>query len=134
MSDLVKKWDPFQDMTRFFEEVDNLFAHFLKSFSDELYSTQLAGANMNLQVKDEGKDLLITGDIPNAVKDNVDVVLRENSVLVSGETVLQKEQNGQKSYHWSKFSRACSLPARVNSKGAKIDLQNGKLIIKVPKE
>ena len=40
MSNLVK-WDPFQDMSGFFDEADKLFAHFLKSFSEELYAIQL---------------------------------------------------------------------------------------------
>jgi|GEM_PF-2254113 len=133
MTDLMK-WDPFQDITRFFDEVDKLFAHFMKSFSEEIHSVQLKGNNVNLQVRDEGSEIVITGDIPNAVKDNVDIVLRQDSVLVSGETALQKEKNGLKEYQWSKFSKVCSLPARVNSKGAKIDLKNGKLTIKAPKE
>lgn len=130
--DEIVKWDPFQDMTRFFEEVDKLFAGFLKSFSDELYATQMIGSHMNLQVRDEGKDIVITGDIPNAVKDTVDVVLRQDQVIVSGETTAK--ENGGQEYHWSKFTRARSLPAKVKSEGATVDLKNGKLTVRVPKE
>ena len=133
MADMVK-WDPFQDMTGFFDELDNLFNYFMKSFSEELYASQMAGNRMNLQVKEDGKDLVITGDIPNAVKDNIDVVLRHDSVVISGESKLQKEKEGSKEFQWSKFSRACSLPVGINSEQAKIDFQKGKLIIRAPKK
>ncbi len=132
MADLVK-WDPFQDMTGFFDELDKLFTHFMKSFSEELYSAQLAGNKMNLQVKEVDGDLVITGDIPNSVKDNIDVVVRQDSVVISGENMLQKEKGEQKEYQWSKFTRACTLPARVNSEKARIDFKDGKLIIRAPK-
>ncbi len=133
MTNLIK-WDPFQDMTRFFDELDKLFAHFMKSFSKELYATQLAGKNMNLRVSDEGKEIVISGDIPNAVKDNLDVVLRQNHVIVSGETRSGNENNNTGEYHWSKFTRACTLPVKVKSEQAKVQFENGKLTIRVPKE
>ncbi len=132
MADLIK-WDPFQDITGFFDELDKLFTHFMKSFSEELYSSQSAGNRMNLQVKEEGRDLIITGDIPNSVKDNIDVVVRQDSVVISGENLLQKENGEQKEYQWSKFTRACSLPVKVNSEKTKIDLTEGKLTIRAPK-
>ncbi len=133
MTDLIK-WDPFQDMTRFFDELDKLFAHFMKSFSQELYATQLAGKSMNLRVTDEGKEIVITGDVPNAVKDNLDVVLHQNNVIVSGETKSVNQNNKTGEYHWSKFTRACSLPVKVKSEQAKVNYENGKLIIRVPKD
>jgi len=133
MADLVK-WDPFQDMTRFFEEVDKLFEHFLKSFSQELYATQLAGTKMNLQVKDNGNEVIITGDVPNIAKDNVDVILRSDHVIVSGETLSNTDKEGGKQVHWSKFTRACTLPVKVKSEGAKVNLENGKLIIRAIKQ
>ncbi len=133
MANLVK-WDPFQDMTRFFEEVDKLFANFIKSFSEELYSTQIAGSNMNLQVRDEGNELIITGDIPDAVKDNVDVAVHQDRVIVSGETAKARKNGTAREYHWSKFTRARSLPAEVKSENAKVHMDKGKLVIRAPKK
>lgn len=132
MADMVK-WDPFKDLTRLYEDVDNLFTQFLKIFSSEFLTSQKETTNMTINVEDMGKEIVVTGDIPNAVKDSINVILRQNNVIVSGETSLKKQNQGLNEYHWSRFTRACTLPASVKSEVASVSFENGKLLIRAPK-
>lgn len=132
MSDVVK-WDPFKHVTRLYEDVDNLFTEFLNNFSREFNKVQTSKTNIALNVQEKGNEIVITGDIPNAVKDSVDVALRPESIIVSGETSIEKQKEGAKEFCWSKFTKMCALPVRVKSEAAKVSFDNGKLTIRVPK-
>lgn len=132
MSDIVK-WDPFKHVTRLYEDVDNLFAEFLKTFSQEFHNVQMTKTDITLNVSENGNEVIISGEVPNAVKDSVNVALRPDSLIVSGETSLGKQKEGAKEFCWAKFTKMCALPVKVKSEAAKISLENGKLTIRVPK-
>lgn len=132
MSDIVK-WDPFKDVTKLYEDIDNLFTQFLKSFSQEFHTSRKSSTDIALVVENKGTEIVITGDIPNAVKDSIDVAVRPDNVVVSGETSVRKQDKSTNGYYWSKFARMCSLPARVKSEEAIVSFENGKLVIRVPK-
>lgn len=132
MPDMVK-WNPFGDITRIFNEVDKLFANLMKPFSDEVFTRGLAKKNLNLQVREENQEIIITGDIPGAIKDKVDVALHEDRVAISGETEAKEEKDGQRAYSWSRFTVIEPLPVRVKSESATVSLKDGKLAIRVKK-
>lgn len=132
MSDIIK-WDPFKSVTKLYEEVDNLFSEFLNMFSQEFHNAQMTKSNIALSISEQGDEIIIAGDIPNAVKDTVNVALRPDSVIVSGETSLPTGKAGAKEFSWSKFTKICVLPAKVRSEAAKVSFENGKLTVRVPK-
>ncbi len=132
MSDMVK-WDPFKQVTRLYEDMDSLFSEFLKMFSQEFHNQKMTNANIALSVSEKDNEVIIAGEIPNAVKDTVDVALRPDSVIVTGQTSLEKQKEGAKEFCWSKFTKMCALPAKVKSEAAKVSFENGKLTIRVPK-
>ena len=133
MSDIAK-WDPFKYVTRLYEDVDTLFTEFLRNFSQEFHSIQKNGTNITLDVQEKGDELIITGEIPGAVKDSIDVSLRADSVVISGESSRKSQQNGSQEFSWSKFTRGTALPFKVRSEDAKVSFEDGKLIIRVPKD
>ncbi len=133
MTDIVK-WNPFRELAGYFNEMDKMFAPFWELMSEGLGHPEFTGQNINLQVHEEGGEIVITGDIPGAVKDNLNVVVHQDRVIVSGETKSTTENNGAKVYQWSKFSRAVGLPARVKSESATVNVQNGALKIRASKE
>lgn len=129
----VVKWDPFGDVVKLYEDIDSLFTEFLKNFSQEVNLNKLSGTKITLQFEEKNDEIIITGEIPNAAKDSVDVVLTQDSIKVSGETAIDKKQQGAREYHWSKFTRVTPLPAKVKSEKAKVNFDHGKLLIRVPK-
>lgn len=133
MSDMAK-WDPFQHVTRLYEDIDSLFSEFLRNFAQEYHSIQKTGTSFTLDVKEKGDEIIITGDIPGAVKDSIDVSLRSDSVVISGESSHKTQQNGSQEFSWSKFTRVTGLPVKVRSEDAKVSLEEGKLVITVPKD
>lgn len=133
MSDIAK-WDPFKHVTRLYEDIDNLFTEFLRNFSQECHSIQTTGTNFTLDVQETGDEIVITGQIPGAVKDSIDVSLRPDSVVISGESSHKLLQNGAKEFTWSKFTRMTALPVKVRSEDAKVTFEEGKIMITVPKD
>lgn len=133
MSDIAK-WDPFKHITRLYEDVDSLFTEFLSNFSQEFNGIQIAQSNFTLGVQEKGDEIIITGDFPGAVKDSIDVSLRPDSVVIIGESSRKSQQNGAKELSWSKFTRMAALPVKVRSEDAKVTFEEGKLVIRVPKE
>lgn len=133
MSDIVK-WEPFKDFVRLFEEMDKMFAPFIKAISQEFDSPHFMADIMDLEVNEEGGEVLITGNIPGAAKDNLNVVLHQDKVIVSGEVATTTDRNGRTEYQWSKFTRAFGLPTRIKSEKATVNVQDGRLKIRAPKE
>ncbi len=133
MTDIVK-WDPLRDMTRFFEEVDKLMANFFNSFPAELFTPRMTGNDLNVQVQEKGGEVVITADIPESMKDNVDVAIHQGHLIISGEGKSHLDHGNTRGFHWNRFTRQQPLPARVKSEKASVDLKNGKLTIRAPKE
>lgn len=133
MSDIVK-WEPFKDIFKVFEEMDKMFAPLFKTFSEEMHRSPLFANILDLQIKEEDGDIVVSGQVPEDVKDNLDVIVHQNRVTVSGEGSLTKNHAGVKEYQWGKFTRTFHLPVKILSEKAKVNIENGQLRIRAPKE
>jgi len=133
MSDIMK-WEPFKNITKVFEEMDKMFAPLFKSFSEEMQNGPLFANVLDLQIKEENGDIVVSGQVPDDVKDNLDVVVHQNKVTISGEGTLTKDYAGAQEYQWGKFTKTFHLPAKVKSEKAMVNFVNGQLRIRAPKE
>jgi HSP20 family protein len=133
MSDIMK-WEPFKDVAKVFKEMDKMFVPLFKSFSEEMQKGPLFTNILELQISEENGDIVVSGKIPDEVKDNLDVVVHQNRVTVSGEGSLTKKHDGTQEYQWGKFTRTFQLPAKIKSEKAKVSFENGQLKIRAPKE
>ena len=133
MSDIMK-WEPFKEITKIFEEMDKMFTPVFKSFSEEMQKRPLFANIVDLEIREEDGDIVVSGQIPDEVKDNLDVVVHKNRVTVSGEGSITNDHPGAKEYQWGKFTRTFHLPAKVKSEKAKVSFENGQMKIRAPKE
>lgn len=133
MSDITK-WEPFKEINKIFEEMDKMFTPWFKSFSEEMQKRPLFANIVDLQIREENGDIVVSGQIPDDVKDNLDVVVHQNRVTVSGEGSTSKDHPGGKEYQWGKFTRTFHLPAKIKSEKAKVSFENGQIRIQAPKE
>lgn len=132
MSDIVK-WEPFKDIAKVFAEMDKMFAPLFKSFSEEMQKYPLFSNMLDLKISEENGEIVVSGQIPDGIKDNLDVVVHQNMVTVSGEGSLTKNHSGAKEYQWGKFTRTFHLPAKIRSEKATVNFENGQLKIRAPK-
>lgn len=118
--------NPFGAMKHFVDEMDKAFSHF---GGDGAWSPAI-------EIKEKDGKLTLTADIPGVKKEDVNVHIDEDLLVVEGERKFEKEEKKEGYFHserrYGKFYRAVQLPA-----GAKVDetaanFTNGVLEVTVP--
>ena len=114
--------------TNWDREFDKLFDVFSKSDS-------FAPA---CEILDEEKFYSISMDVPGLRKDDIDLEVKDNRLVVTGERrfegTVNKDNVLRSERRYGKFSRVFSLPQNVNSDAIEARFENGVLQIALPKE
>ncbi len=115
-------WDPFaqmHDMQRMLKQLDyqNYF-------------------NPRIDVKESDKQYTITMDIPGMDKNNIEVTVKDNYLIISGERNSAKEEKAQDKYFrqersFGHFVRSMPLPDDVETSGIDAQYDKGVLTIKL---
>jgi HSP20 family protein len=91
-----------------------------------------------IELKDEGKELIATIEIPGVDKTNIKLKINDNSLIVSAEKKKEKEEKGKNKYYsersYSSFYRSFSLPVQVDSNKVKAKYENGVLEVRMEKK
>ena len=131
--------DPFSMFRR---EVDRLFDDFLTpTFAAEPRSftaaAGAAGAWPSLDVEDTGKAYLVTAEIPGLDQKDVELNLRDNALIISGEKRQEHhEANGGRTYAertFGRFQRAIPFDQEVEADKVEATFKNGVLKVALPK-
>jgi HSP20 family protein len=131
---------PFSLMRRFSEEMDRLFGGTIApGFGREL--GRLADLETStwlpqVEVFERNGKLNIRADLPGLSKDDIDVDIRSNAVVIRGERQQEKEENEEGYYRsersYGSFYREIPLPSGVNPEEAKATFRDGVLEITMP--
>jgi len=113
-----------------------MFNSFFRSEQQE-DGLAMAAWNPALDIAEHDDEFIVKIELPGVAKDEVKIVMQENTLTVRGEKKQEKESTGAK-YHrversYGAFQRSFTLPSTVN--GSKIDaaFKDGVLTITVPK-
>ena len=92
----------------------------------------------SVDVEDRGKDFCVTVDLPGFSKEDVNIEIGEEFVLIHAKKT-QMEEEKEKNYvrrerMAQKFYRRLDLPEKIKSDDAKASLNNGVLEIILPKK
>jgi len=136
---------PFSFMRRFSEQMDRLFDDFGfgRSFGPSLGREfgRLAGLESSLwspqvEVFEHGNQLIVRADLPGLTKDDIDVDITDDSIVIRGERRQEKEENEEGYYRsersYGSFYREIPLPEGVNANAANANFRNGVLEITMP--
>lgn len=135
-------WDPWSaihnDMMRMQRRMDRDFSMAFSDLSqmpaDKAFTT---GARIDLQ--EQGKNYVVTANIPGASKNDIDVNLDGRLLSISSRIQgkdEQKAQNGRmfrQERYASDFEQAFTLPGPVNATGMHSRFKDGVLTITIPK-
>jgi HSP20 family protein len=137
---------PFTFMRRFSEEMDRLFEDFGFS-SGRIASSwgrgfgRLGELEKSLwappvEVFERGDQLIVRADLPGLTKDDIDVDITDDAIVIRGERRQQKEENEEGYYRsersYGSFYREIPLPAGINTEEANANFRNGVLEITLP--
>jgi HSP20 family protein len=98
-----------------------------------------SGAMMpSMDLEDRGKDYRLTVDLPGFNKENVDIQVNDDSIVVNAKKTMEEEEKNKNYIRRERaaqtFYRRIPLPEKVQSDNAKASLNNGSLEVILPKK
>jgi len=129
--------DPFLDLRR---EMDRMFERFgrwagLEPFEETLFPSATFAPAVDVSETDD--QVRVTAELPGLEKDNVQVSLEGDSLVLSGEKKGEEERRDGGYYraerYYGSFSRRIPLPCDVNFDKAEATFKNGVLAVTLPK-
>ena len=134
---------PFGFMHRFSDEMNRLFndlgfgGTFLIPGGIGREFERISAWAPQTEVFERGQELVIRADLPGMSKDDINVDLEENRIIIQGERRHESEKNEGGYYQtersYGSFYRVIPLPDGVDGEKAKADFKNGVLEITMPK-
>jgi HSP20 family protein len=138
--DMQRVSSPFEMMRRLSRDFDRLFGAGFGGF-DELFDAFDSSGPMaqawspQLEVFQNGNELVVRADLPGMKKDDVHVELLDDRLVISGERRSEesRDENGwyrsERSY--GSFRRAIPLPAGVSAEKTRASFNDGVLEVRV---
>jgi len=133
------EWEPFRG---FQSEMNRLFDDFFGDFSLaprwQMPEHQTALFTPGIDLAETDDDVIVTAELPGIDKDDVNVEMDENAVIISGE---RREEREDKKLNWyvreqsyGSFRREIPLPVAVEGDKAQASFKNGVLKVTIPKK
>ncbi|NPA76180.1 MAG: Hsp20/alpha crystallin family protein [Candidatus Diapherotrites archaeon] len=128
-------YDPFGEIRRLHEYLDRVFEDFMRA---PVTSAQDVGfVAPPVDVVDEGDKIRIVAEIPGVNKEDLDVRVYDDSVVIRAERKSDREQSDRGYYirerSYSTYYRTIALPAPVVPEKAEATYRNGVLELILPK-
>jgi HSP20 family protein len=127
--------DPF---TSFRQQMERLFDDFLAPIeAPALAAGQDGGVWPSVDVDETDKAYKVTAELPGMEQKDVEVTLRDNALIISGEKRREhKEENGGRTYaerSFGRFMRSIPLDTEVDADKVQAKFKNGILAVELPK-
>jgi HSP20 family protein len=132
---------PFSLMRRFSEQMDRLFGDFslgafAPGFGGVLADLETSTWLPQVEVFERDGKLTIRADLPGLSKDDIDLDITNDTVVIRGERQQEREENEEGYYRsersYGSFYRAIPLPSGVNAEQANATFRDGVLEIAMP--
>ena len=127
-------WDPFANLADIQEEMNHLFDSSLRRFGRGDFDGTFVPA---IDVTEEKDSFLVKADLPGLSKDDVNVMLQDNSLTIKGEKKRAAETKEANYYRhervYGSFSRTIELPSTVDAKKIDAQFKDGVLQVRLPK-
>ena len=129
----VSRWDPFEEISRTQERLNQLFEHFAPR--EEWVGEKTMAPLMD--VKEEDDKIIVKTDVPGVDKKDVEISIKDDILEIdakcSKESDVEDEGYVQHERMYNSFHRAIALPSFVTQEGAKAKLDDGVLTLTLPK-
>ena len=118
----------------------NSFNHFI----DQFFNDEFSGGRMvkkftpKVDIAETDKSFEVQLQLPGIPKDQIDIAIEKNQIIVSGERNIEKNEEGKKfnsiESHFGTFSRSFTLPEDINKDKIEAHHIHGILTINIPKD
>ena len=129
---------PFSFMRRFGEGMEQLFADFGVGGLMPRGFNELAAWAPQIEMFERENQLVIRADLPGLNKDDVQIELRDDSVVIQGERQEERKEEREGFYStertYGRFYREIPLPEGADTDEATATFRDGVLEIAIPRE
>jgi HSP20 family protein len=129
---MVMRWQPFERMETLRRQMERIF--------DDITDTSIERENIwhpAIELIDTPDNLLLQVQLPGVERNNIDIQVTRDAVLITGEYPYpqQSETNNwlHSEFAYGKFRRLISLPISVENEQVHAEFQNGILSLTLPK-
>ena len=129
----VYTWDPFDEIRKMQEYMDQMFRTF------PALESRVSGDVLSplTDVMEEEDRVVVTTDMPGIEKEGIELSLKDNALVISAghgkEENSEKEGYIRKERTYTRYHREILLPEGVREEGASAKLHNGVLTVTLPK-
>jgi len=129
-----------------YEAFDDTFERFRNDFEDLLFPSTLANTFSlmpetrvpTMDIEDRGKDFLLTAEMPGFKKENIEIDVQDNFVVITGEAGWKYDKKEHeylcKERACKTFYRTVDLPEEIKVDEVTANLTEGVLEISLPKK
>ena len=131
----LEKWDPWQELAKLQQEVNDLFSNFFNRFP----STKDISFTPQIEMYETEEEIVINVALPGTLQEDIDISLEKEDVLcIRGErpdphgTIVGPRHIEELCYGY--FERQVQLPAKCFSEKIEADYSEGILNIRIIKK
>ncbi|MCX7738049.1 MAG: Hsp20/alpha crystallin family protein [Hydrogenothermaceae bacterium] len=125
---------PLRELARLENEINRLFKELVP---EEKFEAQVTVWSPRVDMYEKDNNLIVEAEIPGATKENIEVKVKDNSIIIKGEVKREEEKKEENYYRserfYGKFERILPLPTDVKLEEAKASFENGILKLNIPK-
>jgi HSP20 family protein len=133
-----REHEPFSSLQR---EMNRLFDNFWGAIEPRLSSlTGTAGMNLHspsIDVHEADQAYRVTAELPGLNEEDVEINLRDNSLVISGEKKAEHEEKSEGRYYsersYGRFQRVIPFAAEIDPDKVHATFQKGVLTVDLPK-
>ncbi len=130
-------WDPFADLERIQSEMNRMFNLSLAQQGSRNAGLLEGAWSPAVDIHDSKHNILVKADIPGLTKDDIEVTVQGDVLIIKGEKKQDKEIK-EKNYvrterFYGSFQRSIRLPSEVKVDKVEATYKNGVLELVLPK-
>ncbi len=132
------RWRPRRSLPTPQDEFDRAFDRLLRTWwSPFSFPFSDLDWNPSVDVAETDSEIIVKADVPGVSKDDIDVTVDNNQLIISGEKKHEEEEKGKNYYHmerrYGSFRRVFALPSTADTDNVKASYENGVLTVSIPK-
>jgi len=132
------EWDSFRELEAIQNAMNRMFESSLTRWGDRDVGLLEGAWSPAIDIYDSKDSIVVKADIPGMTKDEIEVSVHGDTLVIKGEKKQEQEEKG-KDYiraerFYGAFNRVVSLPAAVDASKVNATYKNGVLELVMPKK
>lgn len=133
-----KRKEGFADMENIQSEMNRMFNSSLSRWFDDDRGLLESVWSPAVDIHESKDDIVVTADLPGVTKDDVDVSVHGDTLMIKGEKKQEKEEKDKDFVRterfYGNFSKSITLPCEVDVAKADANYKDGVLKLTLPKK